>query len=305
MACEGFPANSFRASVFSGGERPSPVVASKTARRNEMHDGLGAVGVARTEGRRGNHRGADRLPLGRTAAKVRKGRSMHDVALVNLSGGGAMIEADFQARLWDKLTLVLGDHGEIECAVRWLRDNRFGLEFAHETRIDCDLITRDETLREVIRNNFPNDHKSEPAETVEAQAEEPGPEPRAETRHPLIWSGLIRHGDENLLVRIRNISATGAMVQSVASLAPGSEVVLDLGEAGTHPARVCWSHGDQAGIAFAETFDIRLLAVCRPEVAERKWAKPDYLRDDNVESSPWASQWARLTVKDLSRNLSG
>jgi hypothetical protein len=305
MACEGFPANSFRASVFSGGERPSPVVASKTARRNETHDGLGAVGVARTEGRRGNHRGADRLPLGRTAAKVRKGRSTHDVSLVNLSGGGAMIEADLQARLWDKLTLILGDHGEIECAVRWLRDNRFGLEFAHETRIDCDLVTRDETLREVIRNNFPQDHAAQEAEPTETPLEAPGPEPRAETRHPLIWSGLVRHGDENALVRIRNISATGAMIQSLATLAPGNEVVLDLGEAGTHSAQVCWSHGDQAGIAFAETFDIRLLAACRPEVAERRWAKPDYLRDENVESSPWASQWARLTVKDLSRNLCG
>jgi hypothetical protein len=270
-----------------------------------MHDGLGAVGVARTEGRRGNHRGADRLPLGRTAARVRKGRSTHDVSLVNLSGGGAMIEADLQARLWDKLTLILGDHGEIECAVRWLRDNRFGLEFAHETRIDCDLVTRDETLREVIRNNFPQDHAAQEAEPTEAPVEAPGPEPRAETRHPLIWSGLVRHGDENALVRIRNISATGAMIQSLATLAPGNEVVLDLGEAGTHSAQVCWSHGDQAGIAFAETFDIRLLAACRPEVAERRWAKPDYLRDENVESSPWASQWARLTVKDLSRNLCG
>jgi hypothetical protein len=303
MACEGFPANSFRASVLNGGERPSPVVPSKLAKRNEGHDGLGSVGVARTEGRRGNHRGADRLPLGRTAARVRKGRSTHDVSLVNLSGGGAMIEADIEARLWDKLTLILGDHGEIECAVRWLRDNRFGLEFAHETRIDCDAVTRDETLREVIRNNFPAHHA--PAAVEETSDPEPAPEPRGASRHPLIWSGLIRHGNNSALVRIRNISATGAMIQLQSTPAPGAEVVLDLGEAGTHPAQVCWSHGDQAGIAFADTFDIRLLAACRPEVAERKWAQPEYLRDASVETSPWASQWARLTVKDLSRNLSG
>jgi hypothetical protein len=305
MACEGFPANSFRASIFNGGERPSPVVPSKQAKRNERQDGLGAIGVARTEGRRGNHRGADRMPLGRIAAKVRKGRRVHEVSLVNLSGGGAMIEADLEARLWDKLTLVLGDHGEIECAVRWLRDNRFGLEFAHETRIDCDALTRDETLREVIRNNFSDDHEPKPPEPVSAPVEEARPEPRAEPRHPLIWSGLVRHRDETVLVRIRNISATGAMVQSVAKLDPDSEVVLELGEAGRHPAKVCWAHGDQAGIAFAEPFDIRRLAECRPEVAERKWAKPDYLRDESAESSPWASQWGRLTVKDLSRNLCG
>jgi len=305
MACEGFPANSFRASVLSGGERPSPVVASKQAKRNELHDGLGAVGVARAEGRRGNHRGADRLPLGRTAARVRKGRSTYDVSLVNLSGGGAMIEADLKARLWDKLTLILGDHGEIECAVRWLRDKRFGLEFAHETRIDCDAITRDETLREVIRNNFPSDQAPEPAPPAAESAEDAEPEPRAETRHPLIWSGLIRNGDETVVVRLRNISARGAMVQSLATLDPETTVVLDLGNAGAHEARVCWSHGDQAGIEFSEPFDVRRLAACRPEVAERKWAKPEYLRDESVQTSPWASQWARLTVKDLSRNLCG
>lgn len=301
MACEGFPANSFRASVLHGAERPSPVVEAKRARRDESSDGLGAVGVARSEGRRGNHRAADRLPQGRSSAIVRKGRSTHEVSLVNLSGGGAMIEADLKARLWDKLTLILGDHGEIECAVRWIRDDRFGLEFAHETRIDCDSVTRDETLRDVIRNNFTCDAEDEsPAAPEEALAE-----PRAAARHPLIWSGLIRTGEEIVIVRLRNISASGAMVQSVAPLIPGSEVALDLGNAGVHPATVCWSHGDQAGIAFADRFDVRLLAACRPEVAERKWAKPEYLRDESIETSPWASQWDRLTITSLSRNLCG
>lgn len=314
MACEGFPANSFRASVLHGAVRPSPVVDAKHARRDDGQGGLSAVGVPRSEGRRGNHRGADRMPFGRVAAKVRKGDAIHEVSLVNLSGGGAMIEAGFKARLWDKVTLILGDHGEIECAIRWLRDDRFGLEFAHETRIDCDSLTRDETLRAVIRNNFAAEGEDEIAAVTpaveEPHAEEvsggaPQREPRTTTRHPLIWSGLIRYGGETVAVRLRNISATGAMVQSVAALAPGSEVVLDLGNADVHAANVCWSHGDQAGLAFATPFDVRRLAACRPQVAERKWAKPEYLRDESVETSPWASQWGRLTIKDLSRNLSG
>ena len=284
---------------MNAGDRPSQILVSKQARRDDAHDGLGAVGVPRSEARRGNHRGDDRLPLGRASAQVRKGRRTHEVSLVNLSGGGAMIEAELKARLWDKLTLVLGTHGEIECAVRWVRDNRFGLEFAHETRIDCDAITRDETLRDVIDTNF-----AEGGKPAAESAGEPAGDPRHAKRHPLIWSGMIHLMQETVVVRIRNISATGAMVQSVATLIPDSDVILDLGNGGQHPAKVCWSHGDQAGIAFAEEFDVRRLAACKPEVAASRWSKPEYLRDESVDTSPWASQWGRLSLKELRRTLS-
>jgi hypothetical protein len=301
MACEGIPVNSFRASVLHGAERPSPVVASKHARRVDAQGGIGDVGVQRSEGRTSNHRAADRMPLGRTSVQVRTGPLSREVSLVNLSGGGARIEADLEARLWDKVTLVLGQHGEVECAVRWIRGNRFGLEFAHETRIDCDEVTRDATLREVIRNNF-TAHCATDGEDAPAAAPA---ETRSAARHPLIWSGLIRHADETFAARIRNISSSGAMVQSIATLQPDSEVVLDLGNAGAIAAKICWSQSDQAGLAFAGEFDVRNLAACKPEVAERKWAKPEYLRDESVQTSPWASQWGRLSIRDLSRNLSG
>ena len=82
-------------------------------------------------------------------------------------------------------------------------------------------------------------------------------------------------------------------------------MVLDLRNAGSHSAIVCWAHGDQAGIAFDQAFDVRRLAACPPEVAARKWAKPDYLRNENVRTSPWASQWGRLSLSDLGRKLRG
>ncbi len=49
-----------------------------------------------------------------------------------------MIRADFTPRLWERVDLIFAEGAEIECAVRWIRDDRVGLEFAHETRIDCD-----------------------------------------------------------------------------------------------------------------------------------------------------------------------
>ena len=81
---------------------------------------------------------------------------MLDADLINLSGGGAMIEADLKPRLWDRIDLYLGAGSPIECAVRWLRNGRIGLEFAHETQIECDEAKRDALLLEVIRRSFPD-----------------------------------------------------------------------------------------------------------------------------------------------------
>jgi len=48
-----------------------------------------------------------------------------------------MIAAAFEPNVWDKLELHLGENGTIECAVRWVKGGRMGLEFAHETQLDC------------------------------------------------------------------------------------------------------------------------------------------------------------------------
>lgn len=305
MACEGHPGHSFRSTVL-GRDPESPLVEQKRARRDGSSSGLAAVALARSEHRRGNQRSDDRQVCGTQAVTVRKGRTKATVTLVNLSGGGAMIEGDLKAKLWDRLTLVLGEFGEVECAVRWIRGNRFGLEFAHETRIDCDAALRDETLRQVIAENFSgSEHLDAEACEEGAGASGAGPHSRAADRHPLIWSGMV-HGDQDSAVaRLRNISAGGAQIQSSADFKPGASVVLDLGNAGTAAATVCWTAGDQAGLAFAEPFDLLRLAGCRPAVAERKWAKPEYLRDESIETSPWASEWGRLSLKDLSQNLGG
>lgn len=303
MAFEENPRNRFRASVL-GGPEPSPVVTEKQARVDRSTDGLEQVEVPRAETRRGNHREGDRHRLDEQQVLVRKRDQEQAATLVNLSGGGAMIEGAVEARLWDRLTLVLGDFGEVECAVRWVRGNRFGLEFAHETRIDCDADTLDETLKEVIRKSFPETAAPAPGDEQVA-CEAPRAHNRQQTRHPLIWSGLVHHDHETVVARLRNISARGALIESTSALAEGCEVQLDLGNAGTIPATVCWSRGDQAGLSFGVEFDVRSLARSRPEVASSNWSTPDYLRDNSVETSPWASEWGRLTLKELSRSLTG
>ena len=122
MSYEG-PHNSFRAAL---GREPgaSPVVTAKKARADHGAEGLQAVSVPRSEGRRTNQRGDDRLRLTDGQAQVRIRRKKHQVELINLSDGGAMVEGDFNAKLWDKLELLLEDSGAVECVVRWVRGNR-------------------------------------------------------------------------------------------------------------------------------------------------------------------------------------
>ena len=304
MSYEG-PPNSFRASL--GREAgASPVVTAKKARADRAADGLTAVAVSRSESRRGNHRGGDRHRLTDEQATVRIGRKTHKVELVNLSRGGAMIEGKFKAQLWDRLDLELGAGSAVECVVRWVRGNRLGLEFAHETRIECDPETMNRVLCDVIRNSFP-----EHEEQLGAQAAEAAPKParpmqeRSAVRHPLIWSGILHHDYEWEPVRLRNVSETGALVECSAEFPVGACVHLDLGSAGRLAATICWSRGAQTGLAFTQSFDVRKLAKARPEVASADWVMPDYLKPDGKAPVPAVEPWRRATLEELSRSLGG
>jgi hypothetical protein len=295
--------NKFRASVLNPKASESPVVTTKKGRLDRSAGGLSGMPVPRSETRRSNSRGKDRHRLASTSATVRKGRKEYPVELINVSGGGAMVEGEFAVKLWQTVTLILGDVGPVECAVRWIRSNRYGLEFAHETHIECDPETLKETLRRVLIESPPEEEEQTGTEPDEVPAT--ADPRRCATRHPLIWSGLIQFNHETSVARLRNISSTGAQVESTADYPVGSDVLLDLGNAGVVPAMVQWSHGDHCGLAFHTAFDVRLLASVRPSVTPREWAKPDYLKDESHATSPWASQWGRLTLKDLTETLCG
>ena len=299
MGFEAAPPNSFRASAVRG-QRASLLVTDKQGRGDPKAKGLGAVKVTRAEGRSANQRDNDRHRLNDEQAVVRHKGKRHVVDLINLSHGGAMVGGKFKARLWDRVDLVLGKDGEIECAVRWLRDGRVGLEFAHETHIECDPATLDELLLQVIRNSFPDvAFKARPT----APPEEPEHQ-RAEIRHPLIWSGVLRHNHEWETVRLRNISRLGALVECPAPLPAGATVYLELGEAGRIAATVSWSRGNQTGLAFDEPFDVRTLSKAVPEVASQPGSQPRAASGAS-DPSPWAAEWNRLSVDELRETLEG
>ena len=306
--------NNFRSAILSGkGLRTDPVVRDKTARGAETDD-LSSVEVPREEARTHNQRDDDRHRLENETAIARFDGEDHDVELINLSGGGAMIRADFKPRLWERIDLKFAEGAEIECAVRWLRSDRVGLEFAHETRIDCAPEVRDALLLDVVRRSFPDatiQSPVEPGEALRSKAKSDDDDAiansrRIERRHPLIWSGEVFYNHNSEKVRLRNISESGALIEAPVGYPEGAELFLDLGEAGQLFATVSWACGDNAGLRFAQPFDLRLLGSVKPEVAPAMLTRPGPAGRLSAErDNPWAEGWGRQSVDELREDLEG
>jgi len=293
-----------RSKIFGGGNAAEePVVVTAKKPKGAKADTLNSIPVVREEIRRGNTREADRHRLPDQEVRItHNGRGL-TVGLINLSGGGAMVEGDFEPLLWDRVDLHLGENGTTECAVRWLKGGRVGLEFAHETRLDCSADEQAVLLREVIARSFPDIEFEGPAEPVSSPPDDS--ELRASRRHPLIWLGEIHHDFQSTPVRLRNISQTGAMIECSTPLRVGAEPLLDLGEAGQVATTVTWVAGDSAGLRFHEPFDMTRLARSKPEVAPDRWERPSYLQPGPAADSPWDEKWGRISLGELRQDLEG
>ena len=307
MGIEAAPPNEFRATMRSG--RKPLVVADKHAKVDDsaagVAAGLGAVPVPRSESRRTNQRDGDRHRLTDEQVVVRRKGKDYVVELINVSHGGAMVGGKLKAKLWDPVELVLGDpgasDGSIECAVRWIRGDRYGLEFAHETRVDCDSETLDELLRNVIRTSFPGIELKERPPTEGKTAEQ-----RLLVRHPLIWSGVLHHDYEWEVVRLRNISSGGALIECPLSMPSGVTVYLELDNIGRLAATVTWSRENQTGLAFERPFDVSTLSKATPEIATNNASRSHFAPyGRGCDQSPWAPQWDRASIEELSAKLGG
>lgn len=306
--------NSFRSALNKGeGLPPSgPLMPGKKPLGADEAKGLGSISVPRDTVRNVNHRDDDRHRLQAEEASLKVGRKNHAVELINLSGGGAMIRTDVTLEMWQKVHLGLGDCAPVECAVRWIKGDRVGLEFAHETQVGGDDATRAAMLLEVLKRSFPESAVAAPAKPVETPVKtaEPTEKPSADQRrvalrHPLIWWGEVHFSHETSRVRLRNISESGALVDSDLAYPAEAEVLLDLGGAGQHFAVVTWSRGDQVGLKFTNPFDIALLAKVKPEVATHQWARPAYLKTGRESDEDVAGGWNSASLSSLREDLEG
>jgi hypothetical protein len=302
--------NSFRAAIVRG-ERAPLIISEKQPRLEpgNADEPLEGRIIPRAETRRGDHRLQDRHRLTAERGFLHYKKRIHEVEVVNLSGGGAMIRSDVQPRLWEIVQLSLGDGPRLEAAVRWLKAGLIGLEFAHETQLDCPPEQRAALLLEAIRRTFPDmagmsDAESEAEAQEQARREDLGA--RSELRHPLIWKGEIHYDFESNPVRLRNVSAGGVLLDVEAAYPVGAEVLLDLGRAGQYTATCSWTCGDQAGFRFRDPFDIACLAKARPEVAPQRWVRPSFLDwKQEDDCSPWNKRWNRGSIEELRGDLEG
>ena len=310
--------NSFRSAILSGKGLHSgdPIVRQKK-KRGAGEDDLSTVAVPRSEIRTRNQRDTDRHRLEQEHARARFDGEVHDIDVINLSGGGAMIRCDFTPRLWQRVDLIFAEGAEIECAVRWIRENRVGLEFAHETRIDCAPEARDALLLDVIHRSFPDvalQKRNDAGESLPANATEPHDDEddaiansrRTERRHPLVWMGEVYFAHNNEKVRLRNISEHGALVESPVQYPLGVELLLDLGDAGQHFATVSWACGDKFGLKFNNPFNLKSLVGSKPELAPQMMTRPGPSGRVSVDQdNPWAEEWRRQSLEELRDDLEG
>ena len=298
--------NSFRAAVIHGEKKPL-VVTDKNPRFEGEHDALDGVRVSRSEARRGDHRGGDRHRLEGETASAIYDKTSYDVEVVNLSRGGAKIRCNFKPRLWDMVELRLGEGTGLEGAVVWVKGDCIGLEFAHETKLDCSPEERAALLLQVIQRSFPDEVHLEAPELLlgydEAEGEDLGA--RDEKRHPLIWKGEIHYAHDSNPVRLRNVSQGGALVDISADYPLGAEVMLDLGDAGQYFVTVQWIAGDQAGLRFVQPFDLACLANARPDVTPHSWNVPTFLDRDEGAESAWDERWGRSSIAEIRTELEG
>jgi hypothetical protein len=268
-------------------------------RKGAKPETLQSVTVPREAGRSSNGRAGDRHRLSNERARITHDGVDLEVELINLSGGGAMVASAVELKLWDRVNLHLGEHGDIECAVRWIRGERIGLEFAHETRIEFSPDKVAAVLRQVIVKSFPDLHFEVDERSVSDVPVDD--EHRAAPRHPLIWNGTIHHDYQSDPVRVRNISSTGAMIETNGVVRVGTEPLLELSDAVSLSATVEWAVGDQVGLRFHTPFDIDLLAESRPSVASTNWKPPAYLGADPADGD----RWGRLSLSELRQELEG
>jgi len=78
-------------------------------------------------------------------------------------------------------------------------------------------------------------------------------------------------------IRLRNISAMGALVESQESVTPGQTITIDIVGVGPVVGTVRWAQAGKFGLQFAEQFDMARLAAKRQKGNEVTMLQPWYV----------------------------
>jgi hypothetical protein len=284
-----------RSAILAGdAPKPSgPVAVKRKKTPAELAGSLAAVAVKRTESRLSNQRREERHRDLVEEATLHFRRRKYQVAVVNTSASGAMVEAELDARIGEKMQIQFANCNKTECVVRWRRGDRIGIEFNQDTTIIAPRSIQDFIIRK-LRGDAAADEAAEDAKSSRAP------------RQVLIWIGTVHYNHDTVPVRLRNISTDGAMLETGHSFPVGTEILLDLEEAGTAFAKVRWARGGQIGIKFDQKFNLKHLALCAgtthsSDGKSNYMVKPRYLESETAKDSPWAAAWEKFTPEELER----
>ena len=87
-------------------------------------------------------------------------------------------------------------------------------------------------------------------------------------------------------IRLRNISAMGALVECNQTVAPGQSLVIDIVGVGPVVGTVRWAHAGKFGVEFTEHFDLARLAAKRPGSNEVTMLQPWYVAQGHKVAKP-------------------
>ncbi|HYG29286.1 MAG TPA: PilZ domain-containing protein [Allosphingosinicella sp.] len=302
-----------RTRVAGGGQGSLLARREPKRRRDGDEPSLAGFAIPRVEARTSNQRREDRHLNVVERAELSFRRRKLEVGVVNVSNHGAMIESDIDPRIGERLQIRFDGCNRTDCAVRWIREGRIGLEFSQETEIIASAKIREL----VVSGRREGEQRPQPPAPVgqqpEAAAQIVGSTgssqagerqaPR-EPRQSLLWKAVLHWDHGSLLVRVRNISAEGAMLEAREELPVETGVVVDVGEGGTVCGTVRWSRSGQVGVRFDHRFDLRRLARPeRPFEHSPEMLKPRYLQSELDPNSPWAAAWDTFTPDDAEADL--
>jgi diguanylate cyclase (GGDEF)-like protein len=98
-----------------------------------------------------------------------------------------------------------------------------------------------------------------------------------EPRHRLMRRAIASIDGERVELRLRNISSMGALVECDASVAPGTELTIDIVGVGPVRALVRWAQSGKFGVQFERQFDLGRLAPKQEKRKEPTLLKPWYI----------------------------
>lgn len=116
-------------SALQAGKRPSEevLVRKEKCRRND-EPSLMALKIARDERRATNQRREDRFRGVAERATIVFRRKKSLVKVVNISGGGVMIETGLVPRIGERIAIEFDGFDRVDGAVCWVKDGRIGID---------------------------------------------------------------------------------------------------------------------------------------------------------------------------------